>query len=305
MSMLARIIKGAITVTTPAGVAVAVSGGVTTIPLAPFLIAAGILGGAIVAVGYIKSRKHGQVKKLGRKNGDDNFYIQSFAGEYWSVAPTTGQLKCSSRNVQEQETFQVMQTEAGRYVFRAANDRYVSVDPTGTLIADQAAIDNAEAFTMEERNEPFVTFKTSGGTFVSRREDEDGLLKAGASEIREGELFRLMVMKDQIIITETVTVQQSLSVSIDILNYSEITKNHKGWFRGTFINVFYPTARKQEIRRKVMEDLGRELKPRIEGIINAELSARLGGEVAHKINLALAENKIEATVVANVVPSAK
>jgi hypothetical protein len=52
-----------------------------------------------------------------------------------------------------------------------------------------------------------------------------------------------------------------------------------------------------------MEDLGRELKPRIEELIRAELSTRLGGEVAQKINQALAENKIEATVEVSVMPT--
>jgi predicted DNA-binding transcriptional regulator len=285
---------------------VVASGGVTTIPFGPIVIVAGIAAGTIVAIKLInKSGKYGKVNKLERTDGDDRFYVQGFGGEYWSAEPTTGQLKCSSRNVQEWETMQVMQTEAGRYVFRASNSRYVSVDPNGTLVANQADIENSEPFTIEEHDDSFVAFKTSCGKYVSRREDEGGLLKAMAAAAKEWELFRLMVMKDQIIITETVTVKQTLSINIDVLNYSEITKRHVGWLRGTFYNIFSPMKAKQEIKRRIMEDLGRELRPRIEEMIKTELSTRLGREVAAKMKQELAKRNIQANVEATAMPMPK
>jgi hypothetical protein len=309
-------LAGRVAVTSAAG-GVAIGGSAVIIPLAPVLIAGGILAGTVVMVSYLNnSRKKKEAKYRGMlpapkvmkvkiKGGDDRFFIQSWTGEYCSIEINSSlHLTCNRKSAQEWETFRIMRADDGRVAFQGANQRFVSVDDDkgGLLVANRDDITDSNLFTMEERDDSFVTLKSRNGKFVSRQADQNTFLKASSDSARQQELFRFMVMKDQINFTETINVRKTISVNIDIHNYKEVVKHHKGWFQGSIINnvsILAKSAQK-EIRDEVTRQLTEKLRSQIEEAVNAELSNRLGKEISTKITEELSLEKIDATVVTSV-----
>jgi len=310
------------------GVAVggAVGGSALVIPLTPILIGAGIVAGTVVMVSFLNNRRKEQtaksrsgndasktnkIQKVQLKGGEDTFYIQSLAGDFCSVEGDSDcRVTCNRKCVQDWETFRIMRADDGRVAFQGANERFVSIDwnRAGLLVANQKEITDSSLFTMQERGDSFITLQSKDGRFVSRRQDDNTLLKASADSAREWELFRFMIMKDQITISETINITKTISVNIDITNYSEIVKHHKGWFLGGIINTVskvlpekWTWQEKKVIRDSVRNQLTEKLKSRIEEAVSAELSSRLGKEVSLGISDELATQKIKATVVTSVI----
>jgi predicted DNA-binding transcriptional regulator len=193
----------------------------------------------------------------------------------------------------------MLKTDDGRFAFRAAKNQHVAVVQSkgGLLVANQSEIRESDLFTLEEHKDSFVAFKSSNGKYISFGGKDRESLKANATSVGESELFRVLIMKDQVTITKTIEVSRSVTVNIGVHNYEEIAKHHKGWFLGTIFNWVSPDKTKQKIRSKIKEMLDEKLKLRIEAAINDALDAQLGQEVTKEILAELADQKIKAAVV--------
>jgi hypothetical protein len=104
-----------------------VGGSLTIIPLTPVLIGAGIVAGTIVAVNLNRSPAKLKMAQLQTQTGDDKFYIQSFAGAFYSVEPGEDYRLTAKSQIQELEFFQMLKTDDGRFAFRAAKNQHVAV----------------------------------------------------------------------------------------------------------------------------------------------------------------------------------
>lgn len=196
----------------------------------------------------------------------------------------------------------MLKTNDGRFAFRTANNQHVAVEQSkgGLLIANQNGIRESDLFTLEEHKDSLVAVKSSYGKYISFGGKESESLKANATSVGESELFRVLIMNDQVTITKTIEINRSVTVNIGVHNYEEIAKHHKGWFIGTFLNWASPAKTRREIRSKIKEELNEKLKSRIEAAINDALDAQLGQEVTKEIQAELVDQKIKATVVTTV-----
>jgi hypothetical protein len=206
------------------------------------------------------------------------------------------------QQIQGPESFEMLKTDDGRFAFRTPNNRFVTVEHSqdGLLVASQNEIRESDLFTLEEHRDSLVAFKSRHGKYVSLGSEDNHSLKANASSAGKSEMFRIMIMKDQVTITRTIEIKRSVTVNLGIHNYEAIAKHHKGWFVGVILNWIFSDKTRETIRTKIAERLDAKLKSRIEDAINERLDSQLAEEVTRNIQLELAENKIEATVVTKV-----
>ena len=310
--MRSTIVKTSLGVSTSV---LAVSGGLTVIPLAPVLILAGLVGGTVIAVSAINSGKSSTSGKRAGKQapakiqtakGGDHFRIQCLGGGFCNVELDSDcRITSGHPNAHGSTCIEILKVSDGRFAFKAPNQKFISADRNrgGMLVADRDSIDEWELFTIEEHTGAYVALKASNGKYVTRCPDSVGTLKANASTPGKDGLFQTMInseqvaMKDPIVVTKKIIIEKTIEVKIDILDYEEAVKMEKGWFFGRLVNWLAPEKARQMVKERVEKEIEDKLKARVEEQIDIKLSALLCDEVSQKINAELASSAVGAAVV--------
>jgi hypothetical protein len=106
-----------------------------------------------------------------------------------------GKLFGDRKDAKEWETFTIIYVGPDRVNIKASNDKYVSLNKEGYLVAGSLVAQSKETFTIVPINENWVAFKAANGKFICADKKQKFMLYANRENVGDWESFNIIDVK--------------------------------------------------------------------------------------------------------------